>query len=59
MHASTCDGCSCNTHCRAACNYHGTVCDASDTVESPSNTTASRATIKAVVTLGTCKCDAG
>lgn len=45
---------SCNTHCRAACNNHGTICY-EDT--SANNTSAG---VKPVVTtLGACRCDEG
>lgn len=47
-------GADCNTHCRAACNNHGTICY-EDT--SANNTSAG---VKPVVTtLGACRCDEG
>ena len=48
---------SCNTHCRAACNYRGTICGA--VAAHSGNTTADRAVVKPVVALGVCQCDAG
>jgi hypothetical protein len=51
--------CSCNTHCRAACNYHGTICGPTGPVDVPSNSSMERATIKSVITMGTCTCDEG
>jgi hypothetical protein len=50
---------SCNANCRAACNYHGTMCDSSSVIDSPGNTSDPRVTIKAVVSQGTCTCDPG
>ena len=49
--------CSCNTNCRAACNYRGTVCGADSDV----NTTLvdGRATVASVITLASCACDPG
>jgi hypothetical protein len=54
-------GCSCNTHCRAACNYHGTICEPSGPVDVPSTSTSTsdRTSLKSVITLGTCVCDEG
>ncbi len=48
---------SCNTHCRAACNYRGTICEGS--ADSGSIVVDGRATVKSVVTLSACVCDEG
>ena len=48
---------SCNTNCRAACNYRGTICGAHPTTNVTAN--SSHPTVTSVITLATCQCDDG
>ena len=57
--------CSCNTHCRAACNFRGTICDvehfARNVTDEAMNVTdgAVQPSVTAVITLASCRCDDG